>query len=77
MRHDLAMPHPRPGFRELGVQQLQEPVHCHECRADVMEARVMERPTRRGTAWLYDCPSCGNNLWGGNGAPDTPSPTLE
>jgi hypothetical protein len=67
------MAHPRPGFVEVELQPLAEPVQCNGCGASLTEVRVMERRGRKETVRLYDCPICGDNLWGGRGpAADSP-----
>jgi predicted RNA-binding Zn-ribbon protein involved in translation (DUF1610 family) len=70
------MPRPRPGFVEIGLQQLDEPVTCPGCGTEVSEVRVMERRSPKETVWLYDCPVCGDNLRGGRGHGDAPQPPV-
>jgi hypothetical protein len=60
----------RPGFTEIGLEKLDEPVTCHKCGTNLTEARVMERRGRDETVWLLDCPVCGDNLSGGRGPAD-------
>jgi DNA-directed RNA polymerase subunit RPC12/RpoP len=68
------MPRSSQGFVEIGLRQLDEPIVCHGCGAEVAKARVTERRNLKKAVRLYECPHCGNNLFGGRGIPDPPSP---
>ena len=76
VRHYSVMPHPRPGFTEIGFHRLDEPQVCGSCGAEVIEARVMERRSPKETVWLFDCPNCGDNLWGTRGHVDASRPAV-